>query len=219
MAVIYDTTLVPSKLELLSAWLPSQPWYLGGPAPTLSRAGGFRLDDPSGEVGIELMVVNDASSADATSYFTPLTYRGAPFSDAEGHLVGTTEHGVLGRRWVYDAAHDPVFVNQVLALLRGDVEAQAQNESNTIDSTVFRELSVVGELIPSGEMRIESGTASTVVKGFTLSNRMVELRVVRALHAADDEPYAKGSIGEIVANWTPLDGPVRRGAITFVAET
>jgi hypothetical protein len=165
------------------------------------------------------MVINDASSADPTSYFTPLTYRGAPLSDAEDHLIGTTEHGVLGRRWVYDGAHDPVFVNQVLALLRGDVEAQSQNESNMIDSTVFRELSVVGELVPSGAMRIESGPASTDVQGLTLSSRTVELRVVRALRAADDEPYAKGSVGEIVANWTRVGGPVCRGALVFVAET
>ncbi len=27
MAVIHHTTLTPGKLELLSAWLPSQPWY------------------------------------------------------------------------------------------------------------------------------------------------------------------------------------------------
>jgi hypothetical protein len=54
MAVIHHTTLTPGKLELLSAWLPSQPWYRdAGRAPELDRAGGFRLDDPAGEVGLE----------------------------------------------------------------------------------------------------------------------------------------------------------------------
>ena len=119
MAVIHDTTLVPSKLELLSAWLPSQPWYHGGVEPELSRAGGFRLDDPAGDVGIELMVVNDASGAAPMSYLTPLTYRGAPRSEAGDHLIGTTEHGVLGHRWVYDGVHDPVFIDQIFAFLRG----------------------------------------------------------------------------------------------------
>ena len=28
MAVIYDTTMTPGKLELLATWLPAQPWYL-----------------------------------------------------------------------------------------------------------------------------------------------------------------------------------------------
>ena len=48
MAEIHHTTLVPSKLELLRGWLPAQPWYLGSGVPDLTRAGGFRLDDPAG---------------------------------------------------------------------------------------------------------------------------------------------------------------------------
>jgi hypothetical protein len=52
MAVIHDTTMTPGKLELLAAWLPAQPWYRDrGREPELARAGGFRLDDPVGEVG------------------------------------------------------------------------------------------------------------------------------------------------------------------------
>jgi Maltokinase N-terminal cap domain len=54
MAIVHNTTMSPGKLELLTAWLPAQPWYLGtGRAPELVKAGGFRLDDPEGEVGIE----------------------------------------------------------------------------------------------------------------------------------------------------------------------
>src|SRR5690349_25005870 len=61
MAIIHSTaTLSPTELELLSSWLPAQPWYLDhGRQPELARAGGFRLDDPRGEVGIEFMVVTD----------------------------------------------------------------------------------------------------------------------------------------------------------------
>ena len=62
MAIIHSTTLTPTKLELLTAWLPGQPWYADrGRAPELARAGGFRLDHPQGEVGIEFMVVTDGS--------------------------------------------------------------------------------------------------------------------------------------------------------------
>jgi Maltokinase N-terminal cap domain len=58
VAVIHPTTLVPSKLELLTAWLPRQDWWVGGLSGSpLAKVGGFRLDDPTGQVGIELMVV------------------------------------------------------------------------------------------------------------------------------------------------------------------
>ncbi len=62
MAIIHRTTLIPAKLELLASWLPAQPWYLGSEhAPELTKVGGFRLDDPEGEVGIEFMVVTHDS--------------------------------------------------------------------------------------------------------------------------------------------------------------
>jgi hypothetical protein len=95
MAVIHKTTLSPGKLELLTAWLPAQPWYRQtGQEAELARAGGFRLDDPQGEVGIEFMVVTDESGNRATTYQIPLTYRASVL--AGGGLIGTAEHGVLG---------------------------------------------------------------------------------------------------------------------------
>jgi hypothetical protein len=55
MAVIHKTTLA-GKLDLLAGWMPAQPWYAdAGREPALAKAGGFRLDDPEGEVGIEFM--------------------------------------------------------------------------------------------------------------------------------------------------------------------
>ncbi len=219
MGVIHKTTLVPSKLELLSAWLPSQPWYRGAGAPELSRAGGFRLDDPAGEIGIELMVVCDAAGAAPVSYLTPLTYRGTPLSGADDHLIGTSEHGVLGRRWVYDGVHDPVFVAQVLALLRGEVDAQAQSESNTIDPTVSRHLALSGEFATLGALRADNEAEDTVVKGLVLASRPVELHVVRVLDATNAESERAGSMGEVLANWTASEGGARRGLFVFVAPT
>lgn len=124
MAVIHQTTMSPAKLELLAAWLPGQPWYIGtGRGPDLVRAGGFRLDDPRGEVGIEFMAVTDLSGDRATTYHVPITYRGNALDGAGSTLVGTAEHGVLGRRWVYDGAADPVLIAQLVALMQGEVQA------------------------------------------------------------------------------------------------
>ncbi|WP_330239971.1 maltokinase N-terminal cap-like domain-containing protein [Streptomyces sp. NBC_00525] len=136
MAVIHRTTLAPTKLELLADWLPTRAWYVGSPRPELVRSGGFRLDDPQGEVGMEFMVVTDTSGDGPTAYFVPLTYRGAALDEARDALVGTTEHGVLGKRWVYDGFHDPVLTAQLLALLDGRAEAQAQSVSDTPDPSI-----------------------------------------------------------------------------------
>jgi Maltokinase N-terminal cap domain len=133
VATIHHTTLTPSKLELLTRWLPRQPWYRGAGTPALATVGGFRLDDPDGEVGIEIMIVADA---DGSRYVVPMTYRGAPLDGADDALLGTSEHGVLGRRWVYDAVHDPVAVAQLLALAAGQVEAQHQDVSDAVDGSV-----------------------------------------------------------------------------------
>ena len=51
-------------------------------------------------------------------------------------MIGTSEHGVLGRRWVYDGTGDPVLVAQLIALIQGKAEAQAQSLSSTPDPEV-----------------------------------------------------------------------------------
>jgi hypothetical protein len=137
MAVIHHTTLTPGKLDLLASWLPSRPWYTdSGQPPQLAKAGGFRLDDPAGEVGIEFMVVGDDAAGAAVFYQVPMTYRGEPLAGADDALIGTTEHGVLGRRWVYDGVRDPVLVAQLVACIQGDAEPQAQSINETPDPTV-----------------------------------------------------------------------------------
>ncbi|RKE20432.1 maltokinase N-terminal cap-like domain-containing protein [Streptomyces sp. TLI_171] len=132
MATIHHTTVRPGKLELLAEWLPGQDWFRPGGG-ELTRAGGFRLDDPAGEVGIELMVVAD----DRAAYLVPMAYRGEPLDGVpEGALIGTAEHGVLGTRWFYDGAQDPVVRAQLAELLAGRAVPQMQSESDTPDRDV-----------------------------------------------------------------------------------
>jgi hypothetical protein len=138
MAFVHNTTLTPTKLELLAGWLPRQPWYRGGPVPALTKVGGFRLDDPDGAVGIEFMAVTDASDGEPVTYHVPFGYRGAPLDGGDAALIGTAEHGVLGRRWIYDGTGDPVVLGQLARLLRGEAEPQAQSTSDTPDPTVTR---------------------------------------------------------------------------------
>jgi hypothetical protein len=161
MAIIHRTTLKPGKLELLADWLPGQPWYRGGTEPQLVKAGGFRIDDPAGAVGIEFMVVTDNSGESAATYLAPMTYRAAPFDEAGQGLIGITEHGVLGTRWVHDAVHDPVFIATFAALVQGRAEPQAQGVSDTPDPSVYVRPLIAGALSPTGSARVSDGDTHT----------------------------------------------------------
>ncbi len=204
MAVIHHTSLKPTKLELLTAWLPTRPWYQGGggEVPELAKAGGFRLDDPQGEVGIELMVVADTSGERPAAYFVPLTYRGAPLDGAEDALVGTMEHGVLGRRWAYDGCHDPVLLAQFAALIEGRVQAQHQSVSDSVDREVSRAFS--GDVLPRFSTAVDDheGTELRAAEG-------VVLRLHRVLGPADDAPPE--AIGHVAGAWGLPDGGRERG--------
>jgi hypothetical protein len=120
VSLLHRASIVPSKSELLAAWLPSQAW--AADLPGLKPFGGYRLDDPDGEVGMEgILLRNDAGDV----AHVPLTYRAAPLEGAEDHLVGTTEHSVLGTRWVYDATGDPVWRTTLAAtVLTGGTGAE-----------------------------------------------------------------------------------------------
>jgi len=187
MATIHTgTTLSPSKLELLADWLPRQPWYRDtGAVPQLSRAGGFRIDDPTGEVGIEFLVVTDATSGAA--YSVPMTYRSGPLAGAEDGLIGTTEHGVLGTRWVYDGAQDPVAVSQLLEFVHGRAAAQHQSRSDTPDPSVGRTPPSAVEVDPRG------------------------LEILRV--PGDDSGPLPGSVE---CDWTRPDGSTARGTVAVV---
>lgn len=60
-----DATLVPTKLELLAAWLPGQAWFAGDAA-DLKRVASYRFADPDGEVGIETLLVASSSQIRAS---------------------------------------------------------------------------------------------------------------------------------------------------------
>lgn len=119
MAILYNVELSPGKIELIEEWLPKQPWAKVEPGTKLSRVSSFRFDDPAGEVGVEfhlVTVTDDVRAAEGadTIYQVPLTYRGAPLAGAEDHLITEMDHPVLGHRWVYDGAADPVCVLETL---------------------------------------------------------------------------------------------------------
>jgi hypothetical protein len=214
VATIYKTTLVPSKLQLVSGWLVGQPWYRRhGQEPELQPVGGFRLDDPEGEVGIEFLFLRDA---DSTVYQVPLTYRGAASDEAADGLIATMEHGVLGTRWVYDGAHDPVLVAQLVALMRGDVSAQDQHESDTATRSVSQIWGGAdADVAPIRHVSDDVGQTVVALGGAPGDEPTNRLRIVRELVSESVEAPSGTSdaIGIVTAEWSgagdaPAHGPV-----------
>ncbi|MGW7099455.1 maltokinase N-terminal cap-like domain-containing protein [Streptomyces sp. NPDC054838] len=211
MAIIHKTSMNPGKLELLAPWLSAQPWYVSTQrAPEPARAGGFRLDDPEGEVGLEFMVLTEESPDGPVAYHVPLSYRGAPLEGAEAALIGTSEHGVLGRRWVYDGTRDPVLVGQLLSLLQGRAVAQAQGRSDTPDPSVsaqFDGRSLPVPLLPPLRPQVAHTARDTEI-AVGDGPRLTVARVLRP-HGAADAPT--GAIGRVTAGWNAPDGTAHRG--------
>lgn len=201
MALIYRAELRPTKLELVAAWLPAQPWYEGPAASDVETLASFRFDDPAGAVGIETLLV---AVTDGQVYQAPLTYRGAPLVGAEPWLVGTTEHSVLGPRWVYDACADPVYAAALASAVLADT-GQAE-QLVEVDGRLERR---------EPTMRISAVGATGVVPPIGLVEQVVEtdptlivttsveLAVVRRLGAGTDRPGAR-----LVAAWAGQSAPV-----------
>ena len=106
MAVLHQATLSPTKLAIVTDYLDMLGWGAG----PVRQVGSYRYDDPEGEVGVEGILATRGSD----TFHLPFTYRGEPLGSADHALVGTMDHSVLGRRWVYDGPHDPVYAAQLL---------------------------------------------------------------------------------------------------------
>ncbi|MER5738176.1 1,4-alpha-glucan branching protein [Streptomyces sp. NPDC002262] len=214
MALIHRTTMTPTKLELIAGWLPTRAWYAGGAdGPRPVKAGGFRLDDPEGEVGVEFMVVTDGEGPEAVAYLIPMTYRGKPLDGAGHALIGTSEHGVLGTRWIYDGAHDPVLVRELTALLAGRAVPQQQSVSDAVDETVAV-AAVPGLRAAEPPAAVDGGEHTDVEVRAEEGAGALVLRLHRVLRPGAGE----GALGGVTAEWAPAgaEGAAVRGTYVSV---
>jgi hypothetical protein len=203
MGIVHRATLTPSKQEIVERWLPSRPWAVG--RTIAEKVAEYRYDDPQGEVGVETILwrLDDGAVAQ-----TPLTYRAEPLAGAEEHLITTTDHSVLGERWVYDGCGDPVWAATLAAAI---VTGERQSQ-----------MFLVGD---DGE-RIDV-PARMQVRG---SGHEDAAPVVTGIDAATDEVSADGALTLVTAGpveiavarlvGTPLgDGPGLTGTIGDSGDT
>ena len=182
-----DATLTPGKLELLATWAPKQPWFEGPEAAGLERVGSFRFVDPYGEVGIETLLAR----AGGVVYQVPLTYRGEPLEGSEDYLVGELEHSEFGHRWVYDGTGDPVYVDELLRVIReGDDQAELSNGAS-----------------PSVTVR---GSGVVLV-----SNSTGQMKLNRVVDPAPEPSSTRVAIGSLDATWTQ-DGEEKQAALAYL---
>ena len=191
MALLHRATLVPSKGDLVAAWLPSRCW---APPEQISSGVSYRLDDPAGEVGMEGFLLTDAIGH---TVHIPLTYRGQLLEGAEEHLLGTLEHSVLGTRWVYDGCGDPVWVATLAStIVTGGAQADELVDDGERLERRDPQVRVRGSgeagtaLTPVGNIRLSEDTATT-----TISCDFGELVVVRRV-GADPE-----CVQTLTASW------------------
>ena len=184
-------TLTPSFAEFLPAWVAQQRWYPGkGRQPVLRRVGGLRLQDPEGEVGIEVHLVAEDSGGGTSIYQLPFTYRAEPLPGAEHALVAHCRHSQLGDRWVYDGPHDPGYTAALLRLVLEEGRVESDWGPDHGNATGHRQPGAdVGRMSGSRVLRGEQSNTSIIFEMVDPDGRPTKpliCKVFRALHDGDN---------------------------------
>lgn len=211
LALLHQTTLHPTKLELLARWLPTQPWFHGDAA-ALRQVGAFRFDDPNGEVGIETILV---TAGDDAVYQVPLTYRGAPPPVPAAHLIGTLQHGVLGERWVSDAALDSAYIRALVeTVLYGRGEAALLLDTGEEVSLLENDTRARGSGIDLDSLDSYAGHGR--VAGVT-SRVETGIGIIEIVRRPTLDTAAPERAGILVGTWPGQDDPVLLAAVQLNA--
>lgn len=194
MALVHhQATATPSKVEIIARWLDAHPW--GGDG-DVQMVGGYRFDDPAGQVGVEGLLVIRAGRV----LHVPMTYRAAPLEHGEAHLMGTMEHSALGQRWVYEAHGDPVAQQCFVRALAGE-QQQAEVEVWDGDRFVEHREPVVRVTLEEGAAEGSAeGAAEGAAEGVSVAQvDGVELRMVHVLEPSGGSGLP--GVRRLVATW------------------
>lgn len=190
MSDIFAADLHPEKPEVVARRLSAR-FNTELSAADLRMITSFRFDDPAGEVGCETHIVAvTLPDAGEVVVQVPLTYRGAPLDDAPAEaLVTTMEHSVLGERWVYEGAHDPVYVTELLLSITdaGGAAEQFLVEDDGSRSRIMQGLANVHGTGPGIDPSRSSAPAdeAAVAEGARVAGRTAETSLPTVGYAGD----------------------------------
>jgi hypothetical protein len=202
MATLHSAELRPTKIELLSAWIPTQSWASSADTSALESVGAYRFDDPDGNVGVETHLLR---AADGQIIQVPLTYRARALDDADSSLITKMHHSVLGERWVYDASVDPVFARTLATtILRGGEQAEliyvGEGAPQKREATTWvRGSGSPAEVVPE----VRDVTFAHLGNVTMIDTGNLELRIHRVVELSDYE-YA-GDEATLVGRWPGRD--------------
>ena len=218
-------TLSPDFDDFLPGWIATQRWYRGtGRTPLLRRIGGIRWEDPLGEVGLEDHLLVDESGPEPVVYQVPLSYRAEPVAFLAHALVATAEHAELGTRYVYDAAHDPVFAQTLL---------QHVWSEHDVPSARARRLVAGGTAPALRASRVLTGEQSntSIVVDPHEGRRPVLVKLFRVLQAGENpdvtvcaavartgDRTVPGPLGYVEGRWNDTDGQEVSGHLAVASE-
>ncbi|MDQ0679864.1 hypothetical protein QFZ30_003246 [Arthrobacter pascens] len=191
-------------------WLPRQPWFAEGESTDLVRVGSFRFDDPEGEVGVETLLLASKGAV----FQVPLTYRDSPLDGANAGLIGTTEHSVLGTRWVYDAARDPVYASTLATtILSGQPQAEQLLDVDGHLELIAETVQLQGSGIPgTGVPAVTSAVPETVGCLTTIHTGHIDLLVSGVLDLSGLTSGQK----ILTATWAEQSVPVQLASAVVV---
>jgi len=131
---------------------------------------------------------------------------------------------VLGHRWIYDAAHDPVLIAPLVALIQGDTGPQAQDVSNTVDPTVISQPVIGGSLTALGSAVTTNEPSGTNLQVETASAAGTRGRLIIQINrilrpGGGAAPASQSGQPVLSATWRLPEGTVVRGIIATARYT
>lgn len=201
MAIFYKATNTPPKAELIGEWIFHQSWAPSTAGP-IELVGSFHLDDPDGQVGIQVFVVRAGDDL----YHVPLTYRDTRREGADDSLIGEMEHSVLGTRFVYDGVEDDRYIS-----VCAGVAVHGYGQALGFAQRDGRLYSVPDELLVRGSRSIEGLVAvdgferlETTPDAAVLRNDRIELTIYRKLTDRPAPPIGLSVSSPALPGWITL---------------